>query len=735
MIERLPSKHVVLLGIGHTNAHVVRMWAMNPVADADLTCISDHGIATYSGMLPAVLSGLARERDMEIDLVRLCASVGARLITDPVAAIDHDKREVLFDGRPSIPFDVLSIGIGSVPATGGLETGVERIIKIKPMQSFLRRLRRAVSEAQRRAISEAQRRAVNESQVDNSNGQLTVVVVGAGVAGTEIAFCLPPFLKAAGAADHVIRLVTRSERVLPGVSSSTREKVLAGFRRRGVTVTTGRSVTRVEARTVTLDDGSTIEADLVIWATGAAAPELLNRLGLPLNDRGFIATDRTLRSTSGAPVFAVGDTGTMVGESLPKAGVYAVRQGPVLWENFARLLRGESLQEYVPQQSFLKLINQGDGTAIGQWKGFSFSGKWVMRLKDSIDSRFMEMFRPRPMLEVGDEPMQCRGCGCKLGGELLESALDFDHSAAKLEDAAEVGMDSDVPIVASTDFFSSPLDDAFLTGRVAALHSASDIVASGAMPTHALANVVLPEGDSEAQRRMLQDFMTGARVEFDAVSASIVGGHTIVGPRMEVGFTVIGRAVRDRLIRKGNLAVGDQLWLTKPIGIGILLAAHARSICRAGDFRSLIDAMLLRQHDIARIASECGITAGTDVTGFGLAGHLLEMLQSSRVSATIWLDRIPLLPGVEDYVGQGVESSLAPENRRAESRMAGAGPHHAATYAALFDPQTCGGLLLGVAPNQVDPLRRSFSHANLPECTQVGEVTAEDRDRPRLNVR
>lgn len=733
MIERLPAKHVVLLGIGHTNAHVLRMWAMNPVADADLTCISDHGIATYSGMLPAVLSGLSGEHEMEIDLVRLCASVGARLITDPVSAIDHDHREVRFDGRPSIPFDALSIGIGSVPATGGLETGHQRIIKIKPMQSFLCRLRRAIEEAER-AINEAQR-AVSEAQVEKSDRQLQVVVVGAGVAGTEITFCLPPFLLAAGAGDHVIRLVTRSERVLPDVSRSTREKVLAEFRRRGVAVTTGRSVTRVEATTATLDDGSTIEADLVVWATGAVAPELLARLGLPLNDRGFIATDRTLRTTSGAPVFAVGDTGTIVGESLPKAGVYAVRQGPVLWENIGRLLAGESLREYVPQKSFLRLINQGDGTAIGQWQGLSFSGKWVMRLKDSIDTRFMEMYRPRPMLDEGKEPMQCRGCGCKLGGELLESALDFDHAAAKLEDAAEVGMDADVPIVASTDFFSSPLQDAFLTGRVAALHSASDIVASGARPTHALANVVLPEGDRASQRRMLQDFMTGARVEFDAVNASIVGGHTIVGPRMEVGFTVIGRAVRNRLIRKGNLVVGDQLWLTKPIGVGILLAAHARSMCRADDYRSLVDAMLLRQHDIARIAAECGITAGTDITGFGLAGHLLEMLQSSRVSAEIWLDRIPLLPGVEDYVGQGVESSLAPENRRVESRMADLRADRTAPLASLFDPQTCGGLLLGVAADKVDALRRSFSMANLPECTQIGEVTAEDRERPRLNVR
>ena len=449
-----------------------------------------------------------------------------------------------------------------------------------------------------------------------------------------------------------------------------------------------------------------------------------------MNDRGFIATDRCLRSTSGFPVFAVGDTGTMIAEPVPKAGVYAVRQGPILWQNVGRLLAGQSLREYVPQRSFLKLINRGDGYAIGQWKGFSFSGKWVMRLKDSIDTRFMEMFRPRPMLLEGEEPMQCRGCGCKLGGESLAAALDNEDSAVKLEDAAEIGGDDGGRIVASTDFFSSPLDDAFLTGRVAALHSASDIVASGARPTHALANVVLPEGDAAAKRTMLRDFMAGARLEFDAMNASIVGGHTIVGPRMEVGFTVIGKAVGDRLIRKGNLAAGDQLLLTKPIGIGILLAAHARGMCRASDYGSLIDAMLQRQHDVARIATECGVTAGTDVTGFGLAGHLLEMLESSRVSAKIWLDHIPLLPGVAECVGQGIESSLAPENRRAESRMLLARSENTAAYAAIFDPQTCGGMLLGVAPDKVDQLRHSFAQASLPECTQIGAVRRRIRIAP-----
>ncbi len=498
MIERLSARHVVLLGIGHTNAHVLRMWKMKPIPDTDLTCISDYTIATYSGMLPAVLAGQIPVERMQIDLVKLCASVGARLITDRVTGINHQASEVVFADRPPVSFDALSIGIGSTATTGGVDIQSDSFVQIKPMQSFLDRLRAALAMVEQRS----------------ERGELRVLIVGSGVAGIEITFCLPAFLKSACSRSFSLHLATRSDQILPEVEARTRNLVAREFDRRNVTVLTGKAVTRVTSNSVMLDDGSKIDADLVIWATGAAPPALLSKLDLALDDRGFIATDRTLRSTSDNKVFAVGDTGTMIDEGLPKAGVYAVRQGPILWENLHRTLDGRELQKYEPQRSFLKLMNLGDGRAVGQWKGFAFSGRWVMRLKDTIDSRFIDKFRVESMVGdmngSGEDIMQCRGCGCKLGSDVLESAL-ASESNVKLEDAAEIGGDGPSKLVASTDFFSSPVDDAFLAGRIAALHSASDIIASGAQPTEALANVVLPDGDQLAQQRTLRDFLHGAR--------------------------------------------------------------------------------------------------------------------------------------------------------------------------------------------------------------------------------
>ena len=197
MIERLSARHLVLLGIGHTNAHVLRMWRMNPIPDTDLTCISNYTLATYSGMLPAVLAGQTPEEQMRIDLVQLCSSVGARLITDPVTGIDHQTNEVLFDDRPPIPFDALSVGIGSIATMEGIDIETDSLVQIKPMQTFLERLRTAVAKAER----------------DSEGAELRVVLVGSGVAGIEIAACLPEFLKSAGKS-FSLSLVTRRWTIL-----------------------------------------------------------------------------------------------------------------------------------------------------------------------------------------------------------------------------------------------------------------------------------------------------------------------------------------------------------------------------------------------------------------------------------------------------------------------------------------------------------------------------------------
>lgn len=381
MSQKLSSRNIVLLGAGHTHAHVLHMWRSRPISDTHLICVSNFSSATYSGMLPGVLAGQYDPSEMQIDLVRFCRAVGATLIVAEPTGLDLIERLLLFADRPPLPFDMLSVGIGSRPSFDGLErtdAADDRILAIKPMQTFLRRLdQQLVSAAS--ALSHA---------------ALKIAIVGAGAGGCEIAMCLPPHLhRLLPACAHEITLIHAHAVILPELRASTRRRVTRVLANRAVQRITQDRVTVVDEHGLQLSSGRRVPADVVIWATGAVGPPLLAQLGLPLDERGFLLTRRTLQTVADVPVFAVGDSGTMHDHRTAKAGVYAVRQGPVLWHNLRSLAEGTPLREYRPQSGFLKLLNSGDGKAIGEYGRWSFSGRCVWKWKDHIDRAFMAKFQ------------------------------------------------------------------------------------------------------------------------------------------------------------------------------------------------------------------------------------------------------------------------------------------------------------------------------------------------------
>lgn len=727
---------MVLLGVGHTNAHILRMWQIQSLPDARLTCVSNFPVATYSGMLPGVLATQYPLERMEIDLVRLCAAAGARLVVDEVTGLDVQQRQLRFAERPPLPFDVLSIGIGSVPQRNGIEIADDAVLAIKPMQTFIARL--------------ADR--LREVAAKFAGRPLRVAVIGGGAGGVEIAFCLPRRVAAVlGDVTLQLSLINADEDLIGGVTRRTQQRVEDEFRRRGVSLVLGRRVARVADGNITLNDGQQIPADVVLLATGAVAPALLRQLNLPTDDRGFIATRADLRTTADAPIFAVGDSGTLADSPSPKAGVYAVRQGPVLWKNISHLLNGQPLEPYVPQRGFLKLLNTGDGRAIAEYKGLSFHGAWCWKLKDRIDGGFMDKYQNYELNEMNGRPepsppneMRCLGCGGKVGGTVLARVLarldvpPSEHVLVGLQrpdDAAVVRPPGGRPIAVTCDFFAAPLDDPYLMGRIAALNAASDASAMGAQPLAALASVTIPTGPVRQQEQLLYDVLAGALDEFRRMGATLVGGHTIEGSPLTVGFTVLADQ-GDRPPRtKSRLRPGDCLVLTKPLGSGVLLAAHMRAKCRAAWMQQLLTTMLLSNQGAAALIEPFDIAGLTDITGFGLAGHLLEMLRASDVAAELQLSQVPLLAGVEELIGSGLQSTLAPANRDVASDIEiDERQSRSAQYAALFDPQTSGGLLLGVPERNVVPvLARLAEQSGIP-AAMIGTVTPAQPGRSRLTL-
>lgn len=371
------QKQVVLVGIGHTNAHVLSMWRKSPPSSAQLVCVSNFPVATYSGMLPGSLAGQYAPKNMEINLKSLAQAARAKLLLGPALGVDPEAQVVHVGNHAPVRFDVLSVGVGSVPNMAGVDVTGHGPISIKPMQTFQARLYEGLESVERR-----------------NPGVVRVVVVGAGVGGIEITLCLPKHLNnLLGGVEYDLTVIDAHGRVGSGLSPRALHRVEKLLGQRGVNVITGERVVRVADDGVVLANGERVGADLVVWATAAAPPPIHEKIALPKDPRGFLLTHDTLQSTGAANIFVVGDSGTVAGVEIAKAGVYAVREGPVLWRNILALLRGTSLVSYEPQHDFLRLLNTGDGKAIMDYRGWVVHARWCWLLKDWIDGRFMSRFR------------------------------------------------------------------------------------------------------------------------------------------------------------------------------------------------------------------------------------------------------------------------------------------------------------------------------------------------------
>jgi selenide, water dikinase len=364
--------NLILVGGGHAHVIVLESMAKGGWPPFAGTLISPDPGQLYSGMVPGYLQSQYREAELTIDLPRLCEAAGVRYIQASVDRIDAERR-VAAVGADSLPFSVISVDVGSVPA-GLHRPGVrEHAIALRPLE-VVRELRERVD------------------WLGQGDQQPRIAVVGAGPGGLEIALAIHRRLTECGIPPS-ISILERGERVLPGYSRGAARKLEAILARRGITLLLGVEAIAVEPDSVRLAGGSRMAADLVVWVGGAAPPPLLAASSaLPTSARGYLAVDQTLRSLDGGPVFGAGDCVDIQGFDLPKAGVYAVRQGPVLAANLKAALAKGALREYWPQNAYLSILNTADQRALLHWRGIALHSRWAWRLKDWIDRRFVERY-------------------------------------------------------------------------------------------------------------------------------------------------------------------------------------------------------------------------------------------------------------------------------------------------------------------------------------------------------
>ena len=731
-------KDVVLVGAGHSHVTVLRMFGMKPIPGVRLTLLSREVHTPYSGMLPGLIAGHYGFDDAHIDTGPLARFAGARLYQDEAVDLDLAGRHVICRRRPPIPYDLLSLNIGSTPNTADVPGASEHAIPVKPIDGFLRRF-------------EALR-----ARVLARKGRTAVALVGAGAGGVELLLAVEHRLRQAvaragfDAGGLSFVLVSDVPDILPSFPAAFRARFHAVLAARGIAVITGAPVTRVEAGRLMLAGYGPLAADEILWTTQAAPARWLAKAGLPLDARGFLRVDQTLRVVGRDDVFAAGDTIAFSGRELPKSGVYAVRAGPALAENIRRTLTGRSLRRFRPQREALYLISTGGRHAVGTRNGLVVEGDWVWRWKDWIDRRFMRKFNELPEMtpapavalppladrealkEISAIAMRCGGCGAKVGATVLSRALASIEPAARADvvvgldapdDAALVDVGGEQLSLQTVDYFRAIVDDPYTLGKIAANHSLGDVYAMGGEPQTALAIATVPYGLESKVEADLSAMMTGANEVLREAGCALVGGHTSEGAELALGFAVNGLVPAKAALRKGGLEPGDGLILTKPLGTGTLLAADMRGKAKARWVMAAIAHMIASNAEAAQILRQHGVHAATDVTGFGLIGHLIEMVRASDVDATLAIDRLPLLEGARETVARGIFSSLQPQNvrlRRAIRELATVAEHP--LYPMLFDPQTSGGLLAAVPLAEAEPCVAALRAAGYAAAEIIGFV-------------
>ena len=727
-----PVTQLVLAGGGHSHALLLRRWSMHPHQRPKgvITLVNRSSTTLYSGMVPGLIAGLYSHDQVAIDLRRLAEEAGVAFVQAEIQSLDLTSQTLQLEGRLPLPFTQLSLDVGAIsrPVAADRSPPAGSLVPIKPLEPAL---------------------ALLESQ--NGNSPDPFHVVGSGLAGVEVALALRHRWPT-----RPIHLLARIDRLDRRLAKALREaEVHVEYQPADAPATTALA---------------TISAGLI--CSGSRAPGWLAASGLPCCSRsGRVLTNNTLQVIEHPEIFASGDCGLIDTDRRPPSGVWAVRAAIPLARNLEAACQNQPLRPWTPQRKALQLLGGVQGGRLTAWAlwGSLMLGPHPLlwRWKQRIDRRFMQRFQASAMSKAeasaDGDPMLCRGCAAKLPAATLEAALSsagVGGLAKAPEDAAVMPTEAfgqKAPLLQSVDGFPALISDPWVNGRITALHACSDLWACGASVQSAQAVVTLPLTSPSIQQVLLAQTIAGIRSALDPQKAVLIGGHTLEERNPAPNPCSLGLQLvlcvqgspRCNFWPKRGLQAGDQLLLSRPLGTGVLFAAAMAGATPPAYLDTALTQMQTSQHPLVQQLTDLEqkhpgqLHAATDITGFGLLGHLDEMLGNTaknreRLQVQLDANRIPALPGALALLTAGYASSLAPANRRAWSLLdppASArqhapvclhlgeqkadNKHHRALLELLIDPQTCGPLLISVSPAFAAALINQPGHA----WHTIGRVT------------
>ena len=389
-------KDLVLIGGGHSHAIVLKMFGIKPLPGVRLTLISDVLYAPYSGMLPGHVAGFYNYDECHIDLRSLAEFAQCQIFVDRAIAIDFSKNLVICQTRPPVNFDLLSIDIGSTPATLSVPGAAEYAIAAKPVPEFLASWNQLISRRQ-----------------NHPEKLLRIAIVGGGAGGVELALNMHSRLQSE------IHLFHSGAELMPAHNKRVRHRLKKILINRGVKLHLMEKVSAIEKpETIDIEDnqecpisnsqfpipnsqiccesGLKLKCEIIFWVTQASAANWIGESGLATDSKGFMQVNDCLQSVSHPNVFGAGDIAAMVNYPRPKAGVFAVRQGKPLFENLQQFLLAKPLKPFAPQSQYLGLIGTGNKRAIASRGNFMWESPLLWYWKDWIDRQFMQKFSNLP---------------------------------------------------------------------------------------------------------------------------------------------------------------------------------------------------------------------------------------------------------------------------------------------------------------------------------------------------
>ncbi len=491
--------------------------------------------------------------------------------------------------------------------------------------------------------------------------------------------------------------------------------------------------------------------------TQAAAPDWLRKTGLATDEKGFVLVNDMLQSLNYPFVFATGDIATMANHPRPKAGVFAVRQGKPLFHNLRRFLQKQPLKPFHPQTHYLSLLNTADGKAVAARGAWGWRSPLLWQWKNYIDQRFIRRLNhppqissylslsPSPHLPIPPSPPS--PIPSKVDSSILFrvlqriQAVPYPSNTEILlglntpDAAAIVQIPPGKVLVQAVDYFTALLDDPFVFGQISANQALNDLYAMGAMPQSALAIATVPCGTAAKVEESLYQLLSGTVKVLHEAGAVLIGGHMTEGAMLAFGLSCNGLADVNTLLRKNELQPEHALILTKPLGTGTLFAAKMQRKALGRWIDLAVRSMLQSNQQAAFCFLQQQAVACTDIAGFGLVGHLLEMVRASSVAVNLNLEAIPILPGALETMAMGILSSLPPKNLEGSQFIQNLDSviQHP-KFQLLFDPQTSGGLLAAVPLERAISCLQHLRHLGYTDSAIIGQTVPWQHQNPPISI-